>query len=85
MDKTILSIFIPLWILFFVLSGNSGCGVAASTWEVVWTLLITVAGAVAVDRLAGKPLAWPTLRRGEATEYAVEFDDSVTGVWSDDD
>lgn len=85
MDKTALTIFIPLWIMFFVLPGNSGCGVAASTWTVIWTLLLVIAGAVAVERLAGKPLAWPTLRRGGAVEYAVEFDDTITGVWDDND
>ena len=78
-----LSIFIPLWLLFFVLPGNIGCGVAASTWTVVSTLLATIGGAVAVERYAGKPLAWPAFRRGGVAEYAVEFDDAIEGVWDE--
>lgn len=86
MDKTVLAIFLPLWILFFVLPGNVGCGQTASIWTVTWTLLLTIGGAVAVERYAGKPLSWPTLRRGSGeAEYAVEFEDEIGGVWSDDD
>lgn len=83
MDKTVLSIFIPLWVLFFVLPGYVGCGQASTIWTVTWTLLLTIGGAVAIERYAGKPLAWPTRRRNEEAEYAVEFEDEIGGVWDE--
>ena len=57
MDKTILSIsFRCGFCLCYLAIAAAGGRIHL---EVVWTL-ITVAGAVAVERLAGKPLAWPT-------------------------
>ena len=81
MDKTALTVLLPLWVICILLPGVSECGVSGDTWTVIWTLALVVGGPVLVERSAKKPLTWPVLRQGR-TRYAVEFE-TETEMWDE--
>jgi hypothetical protein len=86
MDKLFLWIMLPIWWLIIV-TPDVGAVLeyifrnTNPLANILWLALILIAARFSELQRLGK---LPLFGRAETTEYAVEFDDEITGVWDED-